>query len=80
MLGILFTIISYLITSAMKTIYYYIINVLFAVLLRVSDANEVPISSYIGSLDDIQTALKPLKKSEKSEIYFHGHFKTSFII
>ena len=31
--------------------------------LRVCEANEVPISShmYMGRLDDIQTALKPLK-------------------
>ena len=38
--------------------------------LRVSEANEVPISSHIGRLDEIQTALKPLKKSEKIEIHF----------
>ena len=33
--------------------------------------------SYIGHLDDIQTALKPLQKSEKIETNFHGHFRTS---
>ena len=34
-----------------------------------SEANEVPISkSCMGCLVDIQTALKPLKKSEKIEL------------
>ena len=28
----------------------------------------------MGHLDDIQTALKPLKKSKKFEIHFHDHF------
>ena len=37
-------------------------------LLRMSEANEVPINSHICHIDDIQTALKPLKKSEKIEI------------
>ena len=38
------------------------------IFLRVSEVNEVPINSHIhiGCLDDIQTALKPLKKSEKN--------------
>ena len=38
--------------------------------LRVSGVNEAPISShiYVGHLDDFQTALKPLKKSEKIKI------------
>ena len=35
-------------------------------LLRVSEANEVPINSHIGRLDNIQTALKPLKKFGKN--------------
>ena len=29
---------------------------------------------YIGHFDDIQTVLKPLKKSEKIEINLYGHF------
>ena len=33
----------------------------------------------MGRHDDIQTALKPLKKSEKIEINFHNHFRTSLI-
>ena len=44
--------------------------------LRVSEANGVPISSHISRLDDIQTALIPLKKSDKIEINFHDHFRT----
>ena len=42
-----------------------------------SQATEVPISShtYIGHLDDIQTALKPLQQSKKIKINFHDHFK-----
>ena len=31
----------------------------------------------MGRLDDIQTALKPLKISEKIEIHFYDHFKTT---
>ena len=34
----------------------------------------------MGRLDDILTALKPLKKSEKIEINFYDHFMTSRII
>ena len=33
--------------------------------------------SYMGRLDDIQTALKSLKKIGKIEINFYGHFRTS---
>ena len=33
--------------------------------------------SYMGRLDDIQTALKPLKKSENIDINFYDHFGTS---
>ena len=33
--------------------------------------------SYMGRLDDIQTALKPLKKWEKTEIPFYDPFRTS---
>ena len=33
--------------------------------------------SYIGRLDDIQTALKRLKKLKKFEIHFYEHFRTS---
>ena len=36
--------------------------------------------SYIGSFDDIQIALKPLKKAEKMYINFQDHFKTTLII
>ena len=32
--------------------------------------------SYIGYLDDIHTALKPLKNSEKVKINFHDNFRT----
>ena len=39
-------------------------------LLRVSEANEVPISSHMGHLDDIQTALKPLKKRKRLNYIF----------
>ena len=35
--------------------------------------------SYIGRLDDIQTALKPLKKSEKIEINVQYDVRTSRI-
>ena len=38
------------------------------------------LQSYIGRPNDIQTALKPLKKSEKIEIHFHGHVRISLII
>ena len=50
--------------------------------LRVSKANDVPISSlmYIGSLDEFETALKPLKNAEKIEINFHEHFRNSLNI
>ena len=30
--------------------------------------------SYMGRLVDIQTALKPLKKWDKIEIYFYDHY------
>ena len=33
--------------------------------------------TYLGRFDDMQTALRPLKKSEKIEIHFYGHFRTS---
>ena len=49
-------------------------------LLRVSETYEVPNGSHIwpmGRLDDIQTALKPLKNIEKIEINIHDHFRTS---
>ena len=41
-------------------------------LLRLGEANEVPISSHIYTvrLDDIQKALIPLKKSEKLKYIF----------
>ena len=44
------------------------IDVSITFLLRLSKANEVPISSHtnIGRLDDIQTAIKSLKKIEKN--------------
>ena len=47
-----------------------------------SEANEIPISShiYIGRLDDIQTAPKPFKKSDKIESNFYCRFGTSLII
>ena len=53
------------------------------VLLRVSEANEVPISSHIwGRPLNIQSALKPMKKSEKIEIttatLFDGLFFVKF--
>ena len=38
--------------------------------LRVSEANEVPVCSDIGSLDDIQTALKSFKKIGIIGIHF----------
>ena len=41
-----------------------------------SEANEDSISSHIRVADDIRTAIKPLKKSEKIEIHFYDHFKT----
>jgi len=52
-----------------------ILNLAFGALLRVSEANEVPISShtYMGRLNDIQTALKPFKKME---MHFYDHFRT----
>ena len=34
---------------------------------------------YIGRLNDIQTALKPLKISEKIEINFHCHFRLNHL-
>ena len=50
--------------------------------LRVSEADEVPIIIHIQTfkqLDDIQTALRPLKTSETVEInsydYFINHLK-----
>ena len=48
-------------------------------LVRVSEANELPISN-MDRLDDIQTALKPLKNRKKTEIHFDNHFKTSWPI
>ena len=36
--------------------------------------------SYMGHLEDIQTALKPLKKIGKIEIIFYDHSRTSCII
>ena len=33
--------------------------------------------SYMGRIDDIQTALKPFKKSEKKEINLYDHFRTN---
>ena len=33
----------------------------------------------MGRIDDIQTALKPLKKSEKIEIHFYDDFKTKTV-
>ena len=35
--------------------------------------------SYMGRIDDIQTALRPIKNRKKIEINFHGHFRTSLI-
>ena len=35
--------------------------------LRVSEADEIPISSHIGLLGDIQITLKPLKNIEKKK-------------
>ena len=34
----------------------------------------------MGSLDEIQTALKPLKNIKKVEINLHGHFRSSLNI
>ena len=36
--------------------------------------------TYLGRLVEIQTALKPKKKSEKIEIEFYDHFRTSKIV
>ena len=36
--------------------------------------------SYMGHLDDIQTALRPLKKIGKCEIYLYDHSRTGSII
>ena len=44
--------------------------------LRVSDENEVPISSHIWVCFSL-TALRPYKKSETIEINFDDHFRTS---
>ena len=58
---------SYIIFCRIVVLYILSFVILISILLlRVSEENGVPISnSYIGSLDDIQTALKPLNKSEK---------------
>ena len=43
-----------------------------------SDANEVPVSSHTWvASTDIQTALKPFKKSEISEIHFYAPNQTN---
>ena len=39
---------------------------------RTTDMQTLP-----NSFDDIQTAPKPLQKSEKNEINFYNHFKTN---
>ena len=69
----------------METVKYMFskLKVCIVITLRVSEANQVLISSrIIGRLEDIQTALKPLnqKTRKKSEIHFYVHFRTRLII
>ena len=53
-------------------------------IFRVITSNRSGLSfyqqSYIGSLDDIETVLRPLKKIGKIEMNFYLHFRTIIII
>ena len=48
------------------------------ILLRVSEANEVPISSHVWvGLSTFNWLYNLYKKSEKCEVKMYGHFMTS---
>ena len=48
----------------------------YLIMCKRSESNQ---QSYMGHLDDIQTALKPLKKSEKIEIQSYEYFSIIYL-
>ena len=74
-LGTLFTLLTHNKSKVMMNIYVYIFIYLIIVNERSERTSYQP--SYVGHLVDIQTALKPLKKSKKIVRKFYDHFRTT---